>query len=228
MRWIVQISSLCRIIRSFASYRRLDKPVIAAVEGTVTGAGMSLMLASDIVRPLREIQSLLRDLLKWDYLRMVGLLISYRVGIGAARAMEIFMLLMKLFDTDYAEKLHLVNKVVEDDQLQDEALAWADRLSQGPTRAYGAIKKLVMQSFEENLNTHLGLEHNYFGATSRTFDFREARLKRLGLDVRPNSRDHKLCSLYLILHCEISLLDFKSKKGDMLCLKRLSRFFSID
>ena len=93
--------------------------------------------------------------------------------VGAAKANELLML-SETFGAEEAGRWNLINSVVDDDKLQDEALNWIDRLSTGPTRAFGGVKKLVLKAFEQDLNAHLGLEHTYWGASSRTFDFREA------------------------------------------------------
>ncbi len=38
-------------------------------------------------------------------------------------------------------------------------MAWLEQLANGPTKAFGGVKMLVGKAFEQNLNTHLGLEH---------------------------------------------------------------------
>ena len=41
-------------------------------------------------------------------------------------------------------------------------------------RAYGGVKKLVAKAFEQDIHAQFSLEHTNWGASSRTFDFREA------------------------------------------------------
>jgi 2-(1,2-epoxy-1,2-dihydrophenyl)acetyl-CoA isomerase len=86
--------------------------------------------------------------------------------------MELLML-NDTFGADRALELGMINAVVDDEKLQEEANTWLDRLMHGPTRALGGIKKLVMRAHANDINAHLGLEHTYHGQTSRTFDFRE-------------------------------------------------------
>jgi 2-(1,2-epoxy-1,2-dihydrophenyl)acetyl-CoA isomerase len=150
----------------------MEKPVLAAVEGFVTGSGMSLMLASDLVIAARSARFNCKFT---DHALTPNGGCSYFLPrkVGLSRAVEL-MMLSEDFDAAEADRLHLVNRVVDDDKLQAEALAWLDRLAEGPTRAYGAIKKLCLRSFEQDMNAQLGLEHTYFGHSTRSFDFREA------------------------------------------------------
>ncbi len=150
----------------------MDKPVLAAVEGYVTGTGFSLMLAADLVISARSALFNTR-FAEYGLTPDGGCSFFLPRKVGMTRAIEI-MMLCEEFDAERAERLRLVNKVVDDDQLQDAALMWLDKLSNGPTKAYGAIKKLAVRAFEQDLHAHLGLEHTYFGASSRSFDFHDA------------------------------------------------------
>ncbi|MDP9126828.1 MAG: enoyl-CoA hydratase-related protein [Pseudomonadota bacterium] len=149
----------------------MEKPVLAAVEGAVSGPGMSFMLACDLVLAARSATF---------NCGFTGYAMSPDGGasfflprkVGAARAMELLML-SESFDAAQAEKWSLINGVVDDDRLHAEALSWLDKLVNGPTRAFGAVKSLIGRSFENNLHAQLGLEHTYWGTCSRTFDFRE-------------------------------------------------------
>ncbi|MFY9288146.1 MAG: enoyl-CoA hydratase-related protein [Alphaproteobacteria bacterium] len=150
----------------------MEKPVIAAVDGEVAGPGISLMLASDFIIAARST----KFNCKFTSYAMspdggASYFLTRRVGI--AKANELLML-SETFTAEEAEKLNILNSIVDDAKLQDEALAWADKLANGPTRAFGSTKVLVAKAFEQNLTTHLGLEHTHWGACSRTFDFKEA------------------------------------------------------
>ena len=149
----------------------MDKPVLAVAQGQVSGVGLSLMLAADLVLSSRSATfnaGFVDFGLSPD--GAASYFLPRKVGLG--RAMEILML-GEPFSADRAERLRIVNKVVDDAQLEEEALIWLEKLAQGPTKAYGAIKKLANKAFEQDLNAHLSLEHTYFGQTSRSFDFRE-------------------------------------------------------
>jgi 2-(1,2-epoxy-1,2-dihydrophenyl)acetyl-CoA isomerase len=153
----------------------MDKPVISAVEGVVTGAGLSFMLASDLVIAASD------TIFNCGFTKF-GLTpdgaCSYFLPrkIGASKAIEL-MMLSRDFNVEEARHYGLVHRVydvVDDHHLHDFAASWLDEIAAGPTKAYGAVKKLAMASFEHDIVRHLGLEHTYFGASSRSFDFREA------------------------------------------------------
>jgi 2-(1,2-epoxy-1,2-dihydrophenyl)acetyl-CoA isomerase len=86
------------------------------------------------------------------------------------------------FDAVEAERLHLVNAVLDDAQLEQQAYEWIDRLAEGPTRAFGGMKRLVAKAFEQNLGDHISLEHACWNVCSKTFDFRAAVKARLAGD----------------------------------------------
>jgi len=150
----------------------MEKPVLAAVEGSVAGPGMSFMLACDLVLAARSTKFNCR-FTSYAMSPDGGASFFLTRKVGAAKANELLML-SETFGAEEAERLNLVNRTVDDGKLQDESLSWLDRLANGPTRAIGGTKVLVGKAFEQNLNTHLSLEHTYWGTCSRSFDFKEA------------------------------------------------------
>jgi len=150
----------------------MDKPVLSVIEGHVTGTGFSFMLASDLVIAGASARFNTR-FAEYALTPDGGCSFFLPRKVGISRAVEI-MMLCEEFNAERAERLRIVNKVVNDEDLQEEALVWLDRLVSGPTKVYGAIKKLACRAFEQDLHAQLGLEHTYFGQSSRSFDFREA------------------------------------------------------
>jgi 2-(1,2-epoxy-1,2-dihydrophenyl)acetyl-CoA isomerase len=150
----------------------MQKPVLAVVEGRVAGPGMSIMLASDLVLAARGTKFNC-DFTSYAMSPNGGVSFFLTRKVGPVKANELLML-SKTFDATEAEKLNMINRVVDDDKLHAESLHWMERLANGPTRAIGAVKILVGKAFEQNFNEHLGIEHVYWGNCSRSFDFREA------------------------------------------------------
>lgn len=150
----------------------MEKPVIAAVEGNVGGPGLSFMMACDLVMASRSTK-FNTQFTSYALPPDGGSSFFLTRKVGAAKACELLML-GETFGAEQAEKWGLVNWVVDDTKLHDDCMALVDKLVAGPTKAYGAVKMLVGKAFEQNLHTHLGLEHTYWGAASRSFDFREA------------------------------------------------------
>ena len=67
----------------------------------------------------------------------------------------------------------LVNQVVPDEAVLTHAEELAQRLANGPTRSYGAVKKLLTTSFNESLETQMEHESRAIAAASNTADGRE-------------------------------------------------------
>ncbi len=150
----------------------MERPVIAAVDGRVSGGGFSLMLASDLVIATK------RTVFNTGFTphAMVpdgGATFFLPRKVGMARASEL-LLLSEDFSAEQAEKWGLINKVVADDVLQAEAMSWAEKVAAGPTRILAATKRLIGKSYEQELSAQLSQESTTWTAGSRTFDFREA------------------------------------------------------
>ena len=92
--------------------------------------------------------------------------------IGIRRAMEL-VLENKVLDAKAALELGLVNAVVPDAQLQQQALERAQRLAAGPTRAYGSAKRLLHASFDSAFESQLMREGRGIAAMAGTKDFAE-------------------------------------------------------
>ncbi|MER2520748.1 MAG: enoyl-CoA hydratase-related protein [Bdellovibrionales bacterium] len=150
----------------------MEKPVLAVVKGRVSGPGMSFMLASDLV--LAAEGSVFNCGFSTFGLTPDGgssYFLARRAG--AAKAAEWLMLSENISVAD-AMEWGLVNAVVDETALEAQAMSWIDRLANGPTRAFGGVKKLIAKAFMQDLNLQMGLEHTYWGASARSFDFREA------------------------------------------------------
>lgn len=149
----------------------LDLPVIAQVHGVAAGAGLSLMLQADFVLVAKGTRF---------NLAYVNIGASCDVGaswalprwVGLRRALEI-ALLGDMLDADAAERMGLINRVVEADALPAEAMALAQRLAAGPTRALGQLRRLLRGSVERDLPAQLAAEEAAFQACAATADFRE-------------------------------------------------------
>jgi 2-(1,2-epoxy-1,2-dihydrophenyl)acetyl-CoA isomerase len=68
----------------------------------------------------------------------------------------------------------LVNRVVADEVLATEAHELAARLAAGPTRAYGAAKRLMHAGWNETLESQIEAELRSIAAMARSEDAREA------------------------------------------------------
>ena len=150
----------------------MDRPVIAAVKGRVSGAGLSLMLASDLVIAAHG------TVFNSDYIpyAMVpdGGTAFFLARKMARRKPARFCCSVKILRAEQAESWGLVNRVVAGDALQAEATAWATKLATGATRTLGMTKRLIAKAFEQDLNAHLGVEAACVATNTKSLDFAEA------------------------------------------------------
>jgi 2-(1,2-epoxy-1,2-dihydrophenyl)acetyl-CoA isomerase len=151
---------------------RADFPVIAAVNGAAAGAGMGLACACDLLiagESARFTMAYTKIGLSPD--GTTTYFLPRRIGIG--RALEL-VLLNRTLSAKEALDWGIANRVVDDTNLAEEAHSIAVQLAAGPTRAYGAAKKLMHSGFTESLETQIEMELRTIGALARTQDAREA------------------------------------------------------
>ncbi len=136
--------------------RRLEKPIIAAVNGVAAGAGCSLALACDLVvasEDARFIQAFSRVGLVPD----TGSTWFLPRLMGYARAAEMTFLAEPM-DAATAERLGLVNRVVPADRLMDEARSMAERLAKAAPLALALTKRALNRSLGADLASQLDYE----------------------------------------------------------------------
>jgi 2-(1,2-epoxy-1,2-dihydrophenyl)acetyl-CoA isomerase len=157
--------------RVILGIRRLDKPVVAAVNGVAAGAGLSLALACD----LRLASSNSRFLIAYANIGVTadgGLTYFLPRLVGTGRAMEIYTASQPL-SAEYARELGLVNQVIPAERFQHHSLEIATRLARGPTVAYGRVKALFDRSWERTLESQLDAETDAISRIALTRDFQE-------------------------------------------------------
>ena len=151
--------------------RNMPKPVIAAVRGVAAGISCNIALACDLricSQDARFIEAFARIGLVPD--GGGGYFLPRLVGMG--KALEMAMLAEEVSGPE-AERLGLVNKCVPNEELQGAAIALAQRLANGPTRAYGLMKELMYKSLDTDLQTSLQLEGKLQDEAIKTADHKE-------------------------------------------------------
>ena len=145
----------------------LDKPTVAAVNGTAVGPGAHLALACDFVI-VHDDTRFLWSFARWGLVVDAGgaYLLPRLVGLPRAKAM---VMLGDGARGAEAVDLGLAYRCVARDELAPVADALAARLAAGPTRSLGLSKRLLNTSFETSLDRSLELEGAYqsLAATSR-------------------------------------------------------------
>ena len=92
--------------------------------------------------------------------------------VGMRRAQELFLLNRRLTAQE-ALAFGLVSRLVPDDAVESEAATLAAKLAAGPTRAFGAVRRMLRQSFETGLSDQLTAEKDSIVAASSTDDAQE-------------------------------------------------------
>jgi 2-(1,2-epoxy-1,2-dihydrophenyl)acetyl-CoA isomerase len=152
--------------------RNCPKPIIAAINGPVAGAGLGLALACDLRiagRSARFGTAFVRIGYSGDY----GGTWSLTRLVGTAKAREMY-LLGDVIGAEEALSLGMVNRLVDDDKLKDETMTLARRLADGPRVALGYIKKNLFAAETEPFQTVLDLEAEHQARCAFTEDHKEA------------------------------------------------------
>jgi 2-(1,2-epoxy-1,2-dihydrophenyl)acetyl-CoA isomerase len=92
--------------------------------------------------------------------------------VGMRRAQELFLLNRRLTAQEALE-FGLVSRLVSGDAVEGEATALAATLAAGPTLAFGAVRRMLRQSFETGLSDQLDAEKESIVVASRTDDAQE-------------------------------------------------------
>lgn len=137
--------------------RRLDKPIIAALNGMAAGAGAVLALASDL--RIASEKASFRFLFTNAGLTGADMGAAYLLPriVGTGRATEILFFGNKIAADD-AEHMGLVNRVVAHDELLPAAQEWAAQLANGPAFAVGMTKRMLTNEWHMDLASALEAE----------------------------------------------------------------------
>jgi 2-(1,2-epoxy-1,2-dihydrophenyl)acetyl-CoA isomerase len=161
--------------------RSLPFPVVAAVNGIAAGAGANIALACDLVLAARSAsfaQAFVRIGLAPD---SGGTWFLPRL-VGPARARGL-ALTGEPLPAEKAEKWGLIWKCVDDGMLMAEAESLCLSFAAGPTVGLALTKRLLDESWSNDLDTQLELEREAQREASLTSDYTEG--VRAFLEKRP-------------------------------------------
>ncbi len=149
----------------------LRQPVIARVRGACAGFGLSLMLGCDFT-------VCADDAVFTTAYSAIGLSGDGGASwflpriVGRRKAAEL-LLLGERFDTAEAMRLGLITRSVPASELDAATAALAARLKNGPRHAYGEIKRLLADTYGNQLESQLQSEAEAFGRCGASADFAE-------------------------------------------------------
>ena len=150
----------------------LPCPTIAVIQGNVLGMSLEYALACD----LRFAADNAKFRMGFDRLATTPEVLSAvhlprLLGIDRAKY---FFFSGEVWSGEEAFRAGLATKVFAEDKLRDEALAVAQALGSGPTRAFAAGKEMMDLSFERSTEQNLKVAHDSGLAMARTEDAVEA------------------------------------------------------
>jgi 2-(1,2-epoxy-1,2-dihydrophenyl)acetyl-CoA isomerase len=158
---------------------RMTPPVIMALHGLVTGGAVALAAGADIALATADARF---------YAAFTGIGFSCDCGtsyylprrVGARRAFE-FLVRNQMWSASEARDYGLVNELAADEAtLRANVEALAYELAQGPTHAFGEIKRLLHSTFDHTLETQLEDEAQAIARCTRTDDAWNALTAVLG------------------------------------------------
>ena len=160
----------CDLVRKM---RKLPKPIVAALNGTVAGAGAAIALASDF-RVASETAKIAFLFVKVGLSGAdMGAAFYLPRYVGVGRAMEI-LALGEFVEAREAERIGLYNRVVPADRLEAEARGLAERLASGPAFAIEMTKSLIDRELSLDVEGALALEAEAQAICMEHPDYREA------------------------------------------------------
>jgi enoyl-CoA hydratase len=163
-----------RIATLVPKLRGLRIPVVAAVNGAAAGGGLALALASDVriaARSARFNVAFVRIGLSGCDIGVSWLLPRW---IGASRAFEL-LLTGRIVESDEADRIGLVTRVVEDDELMEAAMLTARQICANSPTGVWMTKEVMWSQLEVgSLQAGIDLENRTQIMTSFTEDMGEA------------------------------------------------------
>lgn len=130
---------ISRFLRSLAG---ITKVLIAAVHGSTVGIGATLLLHCDLVIAAARSTKLIMPFVQLGLVPEAASTMLLPRLIGHQRAAEVFLLGEPL-DAQTAKEWGLVNRVVDDETLMEQARALADAVARQPPGAVRATKRLM-------------------------------------------------------------------------------------
>ena len=150
------------------SIRKIEKPVVAAVNGVTAGAGLGLALACDL-RAASEKATFHEAFIKAGLVPDSGTSFWLTRILGLGKAMEVG-LLGEPIDAAKALNLGLVNWVFPESTFRAESRKIAERLAKGPTKAMGLTKRALNRAVVVDMESALEYEMYLQDIAGRTRD----------------------------------------------------------
>ena len=152
----------------FSAIASMSKPVVAAVNGSAAGIGMSLALQCDLMimsdnafllSPFTTISLLPDGGLNWSLVRQLGYRRAFQLSVESER-----------INATRCIELGLANKAVPADELLPSAMEWAQSLSKRAPLSLAATKKAMRQAMDDDWATSFDTEAELQGHLTQSED----------------------------------------------------------
>lgn len=151
--------------------RKLEKPVVAAINGVAAGAGANIAFCCDVVVAAQS-ASFIQAFSKIGLVPDSGGTYILPRLIGWQKASALMMLGDKVSAAD-AERMGMIYKLFDDESFAAEAWKIAQTLAAMPTRGLALTKQLLQNSMINNYNDQLHDEELFQEKAGSTYDFKE-------------------------------------------------------
>ena len=153
---------------SFTAVARIPKPVVAAVTGYALGGGCELALCADI-RVAGERAKLGQPEILLGLIPGAGGTQRLARLVGPAKAKDMIFTGRQV-KAQEALEMGLVDRIVPDEEVYEQARSWAAQLAKGPAIALRAAKESVDVGLETDIDSGLAVERNWFAGLFATED----------------------------------------------------------
>ncbi len=164
-RWTTTLHS------GIARLQRMDAPIVAAVQGVCAG-GMSAFVAGSDIVVAADTAKFVAAYAGIGYSNDAGSSVMYTRRMGIARTRK-FLLLNETLEAPAALAAGLVDELVAPADLTARAEAIARQLADGPTKAFGEMRRLLTSVEDQPLESQLELEAQALARSAATADARE-------------------------------------------------------
>lgn len=165
-------ANMATLNQMILSVRRVEKPVVAWIEGACAGGGMSLAMACDYAFAADDVK-LCFAFVGVGLAPDMGSTLMILRRVGPTRATEL-LLSGRRFSAAEAETLSIITKAVPPEMLEETVRKQVKQLVDGPSLVYAEIKSAVNRILYPDIHQCMNLETEAAERLSHTEDHKEA------------------------------------------------------
>jgi len=156
---------------AISTFSRMEHPLIIAVNGMAAGAGFSLAATGDYV--IAGAGAAFTMAYTKAGLSPDGSSSYFLPRLIGLRRTQDLMLTNRMLSATEAQEWGVVSEVAEDDALQDRAMEIAQMFTEGSSAAHGVVKKLLLGTFNNSLETQMEIEGRFITECASSSDGKE-------------------------------------------------------